>query len=86
MIAAYAERMTALIARLIIQAIESGEWKVDDVDIASGVVRDAVTAYIHPGLVAQLIMADAPIEEMLGATVKTVACAFQAGMSYRPTA
>ncbi len=86
MIAAYAERMTSLIARLIVQAIERGEWKVDDVEIASGVVRDAVTAYIHPALVAQLIVADAPIEAMLGATVKTVACAFQAGMNYRPTA
>jgi AcrR family transcriptional regulator len=86
MIAAYAERMTALIARLIMQAVERGEWKVDDIDIASGVVRDAVTAYIHPALVAQLIMADAPIEVMLGAVVATLACAFQAGMNYRPQA
>ena len=86
MIAAYAERMTALIDRLIAQAVERGEWKVDDIDIASGVVRDAVTVYIHPAFVAQLIVADAPIELMLGATVATLSRAFQAGMDYRPLA
>ncbi|WP_395443910.1 TetR family transcriptional regulator [Caulobacter sp. UC70_42] len=86
MIAAYAERMTTLIARLIAQAVERGEWKVDDIDIASGVVRDAVTGYIHPAFVAQLIVADAPIETMLGATVATLSRAFRAGMDYRPPA
>ena len=86
MIAAYAERMTALIARLIAQAVERGEWKVDDVDIASGVVRDAVTVFIHPALVAQLITADAPIETMLRDTVATLSRAFQAGVDYRSPA
>ncbi|WP_375268352.1 TetR family transcriptional regulator [Phenylobacterium sp.] len=86
MIAAYAERMTALIARLIAQGVERGEWKVDDVDIASGVVRDAVTVFIHPALVAQLITADAPIETMLRDTVATLSRAFQAGVDYRSPA
>lgn len=85
MITAYAERMTALIARLIVQAVERGEWKVDDIDIGAGVVRDAVTAYIHPAFVAQFVTAGAPAEDMLRDAVATLARAFQAGMNYRPS-
>ncbi|NML87561.1 TetR/AcrR family transcriptional regulator (plasmid) [Sphingobium sp. SJ10-10] len=82
MIAAYADRITALIARLIEKAVQRGEWKVDDVDLAAGVVRDAGMIYVHPAFVAQLVAAGAPIEEMLRATIATLARAFEAGIRY----
>lgn len=82
MIAVYADRMTALVARLIEQAVLRGEWKVDDINAAAGVVRDAVTIYIHPAFVAQFVTAGAPVEDMLRATVTTLARAFEAGVHY----
>lgn len=82
MIAAYADRITALIARLIDKAVQRGEWKVDDVHVAAGVVRDAGMIYVHPAFVAQLVTAGAPIEQMLRATTATLARAFEAGVHY----
>ncbi|QYE34072.1 TetR family transcriptional regulator [Polymorphobacter sp. PAMC 29334] len=83
-IAGYAERMTALIGKLIAQGIERGEWKVDDVATAAGVVRDAVTTYVNPAFVALLVNAGAPVEDMVRATINTLARAFEAGMVYAP--
>ena len=82
MIAAYADRMTALLAKFIAQAVELGEWSVNDTVMAAGVVRDAVTTYIHPAFVAQLIAAEPPAEDMLRATVATLARAFETGVTY----
>jgi AcrR family transcriptional regulator len=82
MVAAYAARITALVARLIGQAVERGEWRVSDIGTAAGVVRDAVTIYVHPSFVAQLAAIDAPVEAMLRATVATLTRAFAAGVDY----
>lgn len=46
----YAERMTALVARLLAQGVERGELAVADVEGAASVVRDAATAFLHPAL------------------------------------
>jgi hypothetical protein len=81
-VAAYAERMTALVAKLITQAVERGEWRVSDATTAAGVVRDAVTIYFHPTFVAQFAAAGAPVEDMLRATVATLTRAFEAGVNY----
>lgn len=81
-IAAYSERMTALIQRLIQQAVERDEWTVNDTGKAAGVVRDAVTTYLHPTFVGQLIAAGAPVEDLIRATVTTLASAFEAGVNY----
>jgi hypothetical protein len=45
-------------------------------------VRDAVTVYVHPSFVAQLVAEDAPVDAMLRATVTTLANAFAAGVDY----
>jgi AcrR family transcriptional regulator len=82
---AYAERITALVSRLIEKAVLRGEWKVDNVGIAAGVVRDAAMVYVHPAFVAHLVTAGAPVEAMLRATVATLARAFEAGVTYGPT-
>ncbi|MEJ5143644.1 TetR/AcrR family transcriptional regulator [Gluconobacter albidus] len=82
MVANYAERITNLVARLIDQAVRRGEWHIDDIDVAASVVRDAVTVYVHPAFVAQSVMANAPVEAMLCATVTTLARAFESGVGY----
>lgn len=82
MIAAYAARMTALITRLIAQAVDRGEWAVDDVATAAGVVRDAVTVYVHPMFVGQAVEAGLPVEALLRATLGTLIRAFEAGVDY----
>ncbi|MGA1799041.1 TetR family transcriptional regulator [Sphingomonas sp. 4RDLI-65] len=82
MIATYADRITALIARVIETAVLRGEWTVDDIGIAAGVVRDAAMVYVHPAFVAQLVTAGAPVEDMLRATVTTLARAFESGVIY----
>lgn len=82
MIAAYAARMTALIAQIIGQGVERGEWMVDDAVTAAGVVRDAVTVYVHPLFVAQAMEAGVPVEAQLRATLATLIRAFEAGIRY----
>lgn len=82
MIATYAERITNLVAGLIDEAVRRGEWHIDDTDVAARVVRDAVTVYVHPAFVAQLVTANAPVEAMLHATVTTLIRAFESSMRY----
>jgi AcrR family transcriptional regulator len=82
MIAAYAQRMTRLIARLIAQGVDRGEWTVDDVEKAAGVVRDAVTVFVHPQFVAQAAQAEASSEEQLRSIVRTISHAFVAGVQF----
>jgi AcrR family transcriptional regulator len=82
MIVAYAQRMTRLIEKLIAQGVDRGEWHVSDVTTAAGVVRDAVTAFVHPQLLAQAIEANAPVEHQLRTTVATLTRAFEAGVDY----
>lgn len=84
MIHAYAERMTHLIATLIAQGVERGEWRVSDVSVAAGVVRDGVTPFIHPQFVALAVDTGAPVEVQLRYMVATLARAFQAGLDYNP--
>lgn len=83
-IVAYAERMTLLIATLITQGVERGEWRVSDVSVAAGVVRDGVTPFIHPQFVALAVEAGSPVEDQLRAMVTTLTRAFQAGVDYAP--
>jgi AcrR family transcriptional regulator len=82
MIVTYAQRMTGLIQKLIAQGVDRGEWQVTDVAQAASVVRDAVTAFVHPQLLAQAIEAKAPVEDQLRATVATLTRAFEVGVDY----
>jgi hypothetical protein len=71
-VAACAARMTALVARLLGQGAEGGKFAIGDVDAAAGVVRDAVTAFIHSALVAQDPGPAEAIEARLRAVVATL--------------
>jgi AcrR family transcriptional regulator len=76
MVAAYAERMTRALAAIIADGVALGEFRADlDPAIAAGVVRDALTAFIHPVLVAA--EEGAPAEDRLRAVIRMLARGFR---------
>lgn len=82
-IAAYARAMTALIAEIIADGVKRREFKVDDVAAAAGVVRDAVTVFVHPAHVEAAVKAGLPVETMARNVIRSLITAFGAGMQYR---
>lgn len=81
-IAAYAGAMTALIAEIIGDGVRRREFKVDDVATAAGVVRDAVTVFVHPAHVAAAVRAGLPTETMARNVIRSLVTAFRTGMQY----
>lgn len=79
-IAAYSQAMTALIARILADAKERGEIRVDDIEAAAGVVRDAVTVFVHPAHVAAAVAASLPSEKMARNVVRTICAGFRVGV------
>jgi AcrR family transcriptional regulator len=77
-VAGYAARMTALVARLLEQGVQRGEFAVGDIAEAAGVVRDAVTAFIHPAHAPALSRLGPEAERRLRAVVATLIRAFGA--------
>lgn len=82
-IAAYAQAMTALIAEIIADGVKRREFKVDDIAIAAGVVRDAVTVFVHPAHVEAAVKAGLPAEAMASNVIRSLVTAFSTGMQYR---
>lgn len=80
-IADYGRRMTMLVARILSDGVARGEFAITDIPAAAGVVRDAVTIFVHPMHVEAAIRAGAPIEDMARAVVRTLVQAFSAGAS-----
>lgn len=78
-IANYARAMTALIARILADGVRRGEARIDNVEAAAGVVRDAVTVFVHPAHVAAAVAAGLPSEKMARNVVRTLCAGFQAG-------
>lgn len=81
-IAAYGRAMTGLIAQIIADGIKRREFKIDDADIAAGVVRDALTVFVHPAHVEAAVKAGLPTEAMARNVVRSLVAAFRAGMRY----
>lgn len=82
-IAAYAQAMTALIAEIIADGVKRREFKIDDIAAAAGVVRDAVTVFVHPAHVEAAVKAGLPAEAMASNVVRSLVAAFRTGMQYR---
>jgi len=82
-IGAYARAMTALAAEIVADGVKRGEFKVDDVAAAAGVVRDAVTVFVHPAHVEAAEKAGLPTEAMARNVVRSLAAAFACGIAYR---
>ncbi len=81
-IAAYARAMTALIAEIIADGVKRQEFKIDDIAAAAGVVRDAVTVFVHPAHVEAAVKAGLPVEAMARNVIRSLVTAFSTGMQY----
>lgn len=79
-IAAYAAAMTGLIARILADGVRRGEMRIDNVEATAGVVRDAVTVFVHPAHVAAAVAAGLPSERLARNVVRALCAAFQAGV------
>lgn len=79
-IAAYTRAMTALIARILADGRRRGEVRVGDVEAAAGVVRDAVTVFVHPGHVAAAVSIGLQSEKLACNVVRTLCAGFRAGV------
>lgn len=79
LVADYARRMTRLVRQVLEDGMARGEFRVADLDAAAGVVRDAVTVFVHPAHVEQAVMAGLDMEPRLQAVIDTLVAAFQSG-------
>ncbi len=76
----YAEAMTRLVAAILADGVQKGEFKIDDVPAAAGVVRDAVTVFIHPAHVETAIKAGYSRDQDIRRVLATLIVAFRHGV------
>ncbi|WP_094462724.1 TetR family transcriptional regulator [Pannonibacter phragmitetus] len=74
----YARRMTELVRQVLEDGVVRGEFRIPDLDVAAGVVRDAVTVFVHPAHVEQAAVAGLDLEPRLHAVIDTLVTAFAA--------
>lgn len=74
----YARRMTGLVRQILQDGISRGEFRIPDLDAAAGVVRDAVTVFVHPAHVEQAVLAGLDMEPRLQAVIDILVGAFEA--------
>jgi len=80
----YGRRMTALVRQVLEDGVARGDFSIRDLDAAAGVVRDAVTVFVHPAHVEQAVLAGVDLEPRLLAVVTTLIEAFAAGGQQQP--
>lgn len=78
LVADYARRMTGLVRQVLADGVARGEFRIPDLDVAAGVVRDAVTVFVHPAHVEQAVVAGLDMEPRLQAVVDALLSAFTA--------
>jgi AcrR family transcriptional regulator len=76
----YSKAMTKLIAAILADGVQRGEYKIKDVGAAAEVVRDAVTVFIHPVLVEAAAKAGMSMELSIRRVLATLNGAFKAGV------
>jgi len=59
-------------------------YKIDDIDAAAEVVRDAVTVYVHPAHVEAAAKEGRRLEPAIKRMIGTLNIAFRAGFSTAP--
>lgn len=77
----YAAAMTRLVAGIIEGGVGQGEFKVDDVEAAAAVVRDAVTVYVHPAHVEAAMKAGIDLEPSIRRMIAVLVTAFESGLT-----
>ena len=82
----YSARMTRLIAAILTQGVRKKEYKIDDIEAAAAVVRDAVTVYVYPAHVEAAAKAGYSMEPALRRLMMTLDVAFRSGIALDATA
>ena len=78
---AYSASMTTLVAAILADGVQRGEFKLDDVNSAAEIVRDAVTVYVHPAHVAANASAGISMEPAVNRMMGALIVAFRTGLS-----
>lgn len=78
----YAEAITSLVAAILADGVRQGEFKIDNIDAAAGVVRDAMTVFVHPAHVEAAHKAGIRMEPNLRRVMATLQIAFAAGVAF----
>jgi AcrR family transcriptional regulator len=78
----YSVRMTKLIAAILADGVRRHEYKIDDIEAAAEVVRDAVTVYVHPVQVEAAARAGNSMEPAIRRLISTLQVAFRSGVTF----
>jgi AcrR family transcriptional regulator len=78
----YAEAITSLVAAILADGVRQVEFKIDNIDAAAGVVRDAMTVFVHPAHVEAAHKAGIRMEPNLRRVMATLQIAFAAGVAF----
>lgn len=76
----YAQAMTALVAKILADGVTGRQFKIDDVQAAAEVVRDAITVFVHPAHVEAALHAGISMEPALDRVLTTLVTAFAKGL------
>jgi hypothetical protein len=79
----YAEAITRPLAAILADGVRKRQFKIDDVDAAAEVVRDAVTIYVHPAHVEAAARAGISMEPSVRRMIATLVVALKKGLSLR---
>jgi AcrR family transcriptional regulator len=82
----YSVRMTNLIAAILTAGVRKKEYKIDNIEAAAAVVRDAVTVYVYPAHVEAAAKAGVSMEPALKRLMITLDVAFRSGVALNVTA
>jgi AcrR family transcriptional regulator len=77
----YAAAMTRLVADILADGVRAGEFKIDDIAAAAGVVANAVTVFVHPAHVEAAARAGMAMEPSIRRMMATFKVAFETGVS-----
>jgi AcrR family transcriptional regulator len=79
----YAAAITRLVVSILMDGARRCEFKIDDVEAAAEVVRDAVTVYVHPAHVEAAARAGVSGETNLRRVMGPLVVAFRTGVSLK---
>jgi AcrR family transcriptional regulator len=77
----YSAAMTGLLVSIVEDGIGRGEFKIDDAVAAAGVIRDAVTVYVHPAHVEAAAKAGIDLEPSIRRMMLTLVTALKTGLA-----
>lgn len=81
LVSGYARAITRLVAAILADGVKQGEYRIDDIEAASEVVRDAVTVFVHPAHVEAAAKSGRSMEKAAQRMIATLNVAFRSGFS-----